>query len=214
MPCAYPTQHSGESGGPEWREKPARLAYTSTMFSVFELQPHPTSRATVEKVEVLIWREDGQFDLDVRLFGSPLRVKFPRWEIPRRRDELWRTTCFEAFIRPRGSEPYFELNLSPSGDWNAYRFDGYRSGMRQANINGRPDPDIWFEAGVRIQDATFDLAGEPELDAGQIWDIGLSAVIEEDDGTKSYWALAHGAGPPDFHNPACFAYSLPPFEYE
>ena len=44
--------------------------------------------------------------------------------------------------------------------------------------------------------------------------IGVSAVIEEVDGTKSYWALAHAPGPPDFHNPACFAHHLPPFEPE
>ena len=41
-------------------------------------------------------------------------------------------------------------------------------------------------------------------------ELGLSAVIEEQDGTKSYWALAHPDGPPDFHDPACFAASLSP----
>jgi hypothetical protein len=39
--------------------------------------------------------------------------------------------------------------------------------------------------------------------------IGLSAVIEEKNGMKSYWALAHPAGKPDFHHPACFAAELP-----
>ncbi len=39
--------------------------------------------------------------------------------------------------------------------------------------------------------------------------LGLSAVIQEVDGTKSYWALAHAPGPPDFHNPDCFIATLP-----
>ena len=65
-----------------------------------------------------------------------------------------------------------------------------------------------------MQDSTFDLSGESELRDSIPWDIGLTAVIEEEDGTKSYWALAHGAGPPDFHNPACFDYCLSPFEPE
>ena len=40
--------------------------------------------------------------------------------------------------------------------------------------------------------------------------MGLCAVIEEKDGTKSYWALAHPPGDkPDFHDPACFALELP-----
>jgi hypothetical protein len=34
--------------------------------------------------------------------------------------------------------------------------------------------------------------------------------LEEQDGTKSYWALAHPPGDkPDFHDPACFAAHLP-----
>lgn len=185
------------------------------MSSIFELVPHPSCRPTVEKVEFLIWREAGEFDLDARLFGSPLRVKLPRTAVtPTRADELWRTTCFEAFIRPRGGEAYFEFNLSPSGDWASYRFDSYRSGMREAKVIGHPDLDVWTHEGIRMQDAMFDTSAEPELDIGKGWDIGLSAIIEEIDGTKSYWALAHPAGPPDFHNPACFAYHLPPFEYE
>ena len=184
------------------------------MASIFQLHPHASCRPTVEKVEFLIWREGGSFDLDVRLFGNPLRVKLPHTDNPARSDELWRTTCFEAFIRPSDNEAYFELNLSPSGDWASYRFDSYRSGMREAKIVGHPDRDVWTEGGVQMQKATFDLSGEPELDISKGWDIGLSAVIEEVDGTKSYWALAHGAGPPDFHNPACFAYHLPPFDPE
>ena len=181
---------------------------------VFELIPHPTSRPTLEKVDVLIWRENDRFDLEVRLFGSPLRVKLPVTEVPRRKDELWRTTCFEAFIRPRGTDAYIELNLSPSGDWAAFRFDSYRSGMRESAITCRPDPDVYVYSGIRFQEASFDLSAEPELDESFAWDIGLSAVIEVIDGTISYWALAHAKGPPDFHNPVCFAHHLPPFEPE
>ena len=29
------------------------------------------------------------------------------------------------------------------------------------------------------------------VEAGKNWELGLSAVLEEKDGTKSYWALAH-----------------------
>ena len=179
----------------------------------FELIPHPASRTALERIQVLIWRDGSTFDLDVRLFGSPLRVRLPTTDRPRRSDRLWETTCFEAFIRPRGTDAYYELNLSPSGDWAAYAFDSYRAGMRNARIDCTPDPDVWLKDGVRMQEATFDLSGEALNNAIE-WDIGLSAVIEEQDGAKSYWALAHGAGPPDFHYRACFAYCLPPFEPE
>jgi hypothetical protein len=39
--------------------------------------------------------------------------------------------------------------------------------------------------------------------------LGLSAVIEEANGRKSYWALAHPPGKPDFHHSDCFVLELP-----
>ncbi len=117
-----------------------------------------------------------------------------------RTDGLWQHTCFEAFIAS-GDGGYAEFNLSPSGQWAAYDFDAYRGGMRD-----RPTlpPLIKFEsdqAAVKLI-ATIDLTGLSGA-------LALSAVIEEADGTKSYWALAHAEGKPDFHHPACFAANLP-----
>ena len=39
--------------------------------------------------------------------------------------------------------------------------------------------------------------------------LAFSAVIEETGGTKSYWALTHPPGKPDFHHPTCFTATLP-----
>ena len=41
---------------------------------------------------------------------------------PTRADELWKTTCFEAFLRPLGEERYREWNFAPSSQWAAYDF--------------------------------------------------------------------------------------------
>jgi hypothetical protein len=59
-----------------------------------------------------------------------------------------------------------------------------------------------LEDGVRI---TLEYASD-------VSQINLCAVIEEIDGTKSYWALAHPPGKPDFHHPDCFALTLPAFD--
>ena len=64
---------------------------------------------------------------------SSVRIPGPR--ASRQVDELWKHTCFEAFIVARGEE-YFELNFSPSTEWAAYDFDGYRAGMRNADVLG------------------------------------------------------------------------------
>jgi hypothetical protein len=46
------------------------------------------------------------------------------------------------------------------------------------------------------------------LPGAAVWRLGLSAVIEETSGRKSYWALAHPKGKPDFHHADCFTLEL------
>jgi hypothetical protein len=124
-----------------------------------------------------------------------------------RADDLWRATCFEMFLRPEGGEVYLEFNFSPSSDWAAYRFDGYRDGRRDLDVTF--DPEIWVSAGDG-RNVSLDIDVDVSSTNAQSCAMALSAVIEEIDGTKSYWALAHAPGPPDFHNPACFTATLPP----
>ena len=54
----------------------------------------------------------------------------------------------------------------------------------------------WWQLGVTVP-----------VDEGP-WQLGLSAVLEEADGAKSWWALAHPAEEPDFHAPDCVAARL------
>jgi hypothetical protein len=128
---------------------------------------------------------------------------------PERTDGLWRHTCFEAFLRSPGAEPYVEINLAPSGQWAAYRFDGYRAGM--APLEALSAPAIEWRAttdGFELT-AALDLSRAPDLPPDGAWRLGLSAVIEEASGRSSYWALAHPPGKADFHHPDGFALDLP-----
>jgi hypothetical protein len=131
------------------------------------------------------------------------RFIIPEAAEPTRADELWRTTCFEAFLRPLGEENYREWNFAPSGQWAAYDFSGYREGMRNAETDSEPY--------IRIEDnfTWWSLGASIAVPADTNWELGLSAVLEQKDGTKSYWALAHPADKPDFHAPGCFAAHLP-----
>ena len=122
-----------------------------------------------------------------------------------RADELWKSTCFELFLKPLGGKGYCELNLSPSERWNAYDFDGYREGMRERPFPREPECTMRQGSSFAIFDAAIPVAGLPAADCA----MGLAAVIEEEGGTLSYWALAHPEGKPDFHAQACFALMLP-----
>jgi hypothetical protein len=126
--------------------------------------------------------------------------RIPPATAPTRADELWKTTCFELFVNSQGGEGYFEFNFSPSTQWAAYSFTGYRDGMADLPIASPLIEPV--EDGTR---AWVDLSGLPRGP----WRASLSAVIEETDGTKSYWALAHPAEKPDFHHPDCFVLELP-----
>jgi hypothetical protein len=166
------------------------------------LKLHPDSRGdAVIAVEVDVMRpRDGALLLSYELTGIIGELRLPPVTTPARGDELWRHSCFEVFIRPVGRSAYFEFNFAPSTQWAAYRFDGYRSGMRATEI-GEPRIEINFAPGQLTLQAALELSALPPGP----WCLGLSAVLEEVNGNTSYWALAHPSGKPDFHHADCFA---------
>lgn len=125
---------------------------------------------------------------------------------PERMDGLWKTTCFEAFVKPEGSAGYCEFNFAPSGAWAAYRFSGYREGMDDLPMASIPALTKTVNESHFVLEALFALA--PEHSSTEVR-LAVTAVIEEANGTKSYWSLAHPHGSPDFHHPDCFTLSLP-----
>ena len=140
------------------------------------------------------------------LSGAIDELLLPTSGASERRDRLWQHTCFEIFIRAASEEPYHEFNFAPSGQWAAYRFQTRRSGMSNMKIAPPSIETTRADESLELL-ATLDVAGLP---VEKVWLVGLSAVIEEKNGCKSYWALAHPPGEPDFHHPACFAFQLPP----
>ncbi|WP_343520446.1 DOMON-like domain-containing protein [Sphingomonas sp.] len=171
-----------------------------------QLTRHPdTPAALVEAVhaELAMTEADGVLLTFYITPGAALAV--PDRTSPGRADGLWQRTCCELFLKPTGGDGYFEFNLSPSGQWAAYAFDGYRAGMRDLDLPVDPHIELERQGAVFVLEATVDLAAIP---AGRRT-LALAAVIEEADGTKSYWALAHPPGKPDFHHPDGFALELP-----
>ena len=172
------------------------------------LFPHGSSPAPDLMGAATAEREGTELLLRFELSGSVGGVMLPEQSAnPARRDELWRETCFEAFVRPSGSEAYHEVNIAPSGDWALYHFTDRRLGMTNPDV---PAPAIELEAtGDRlVLRAGLELAGL--LSPAVPWQLNLTAVLRTRD-ANTYWALAHSPeGLPDFHDPACFVLELPP----
>jgi hypothetical protein len=86
---------------------------------------------------------------------------------------------------------YLEFNLSASGEWAAYRFDGYREGMTNT--------DASVEIAFTIDSQGFTLEAKIDAELPNPAHVGLTAVIEEADGQIRYWATGFAPGKPDFH---------------
>lgn len=148
-----------------------------------------------------------------------LKVRFEltgllkNYEIPAKRqniqrmNNLWNETCLELFFGPEHQENYWELNFSPSGDWNLYSFDSYRKGMKEEarvqnvisqqtkNKNG-----LEFNLEIILNDLSLE---DTSLN------VGAAAVMKARNGEKSYWALKHVADKPDFHRRESFIVTMP-----
>jgi hypothetical protein len=150
----------------------------------------------------------GQLALRYVLAGDTERLRLPPPATPARTDELWRRTCFEAFVADAGGAAYVEVNLAPSTRWAAYGFTSYRAGMRVLEEVAAPHFESERSAERFELCAVIDLAAAG-LAPDASWRLAVSAVIEEASGARSYWALAHPPGQPDFHHPESFVLELP-----
>ena len=164
----------------------------------------PDSAASHIEVEATRQRPDNLL-LTYIVTGRIGDLRLPAAIASARADALWQHTCFEAFLRTSG-DAYHEYNFSPSTQWAAYRFSGYRQGMSIAPEVAPPGIE------TRTTSNHYELRTSLELHslAAATWRLALSAVIEETSGRKSFWALAHPSGKPDFHHADGFTLELPP----
>jgi hypothetical protein len=182
-------------------EQPRIMTCSIQYTAVLARHPRSYSRA-VNGIEARVcWIEAGVLALTYTLEGDIKRISMPQCRPPRRADYLWRHTCFEAFVSVPGKPGYYEFNFAPSGEWAAYRFRRYRDGA-PLDVRELAPKITARSADDRLDlDAAIHLHCLPMLPQNGCLGLGLSAVIEEENGVLSYWALKHPPGKPDFHHP-------------
>lgn len=117
---------------------------------------------------------------------------------PARKDELWRTTCFEFFLAIKNTSQYWEFNISPSGDWNVYVMDAYRQvGMREETRIKRFPFEVQKEADGLSLEMAINL--DPIIAREKPIEVGVASVIQTKNGKETYWALLHPRSEADFH---------------
>jgi hypothetical protein len=166
----------------------------------------PLEAGAVRSLEVRVERiGKGQLRFRYVLDADIGRIRIPERKPPGSANELWKHTCFEAFVTRADETPgavsYLELNFSPSTEWAAYSFSGYREGMAPLAIRSAPE--------IRVEATPSRLRLDAHVDAGALFAgtrvrVALAAVIEAESGNISYWALKHAPAKPDFHHPSGF----------
>lgn len=184
-----------------------------------QLLPHPDSPpGPIQQFEgTAAYGADGALQFSWSLRGDLSRLRIPASAVPRPADqsanELWKHTCFEAFVADPHSSGYLELNFAPSGEWAAYGFRSYRTGMAPLPLK-KPPAARWHRAADKLTlsvDFRMDaLPGPPGPRPPVALRAGLAAVLEDDRGAFTYWALRHPRGQPDFHHAEAFVLNVSP----
>ena len=166
-----------------------------------DLIRHPRSEgAALERVVVALEATDDELVLTYRFVGNLERLRVPTGPLDPER--LWETTCAELFVARPGSDAYVEWNFSPTLQSARFAFSGYRERVEtEAPAGARVA--VTREPGALVLEARGAL-----LEGARPARLGLSAVVEDDAGRLSYWALRHPAGSPDFHHHRGFALEL------
>ncbi len=108
-----------------------------------------------------------------------------------------------ALVLPPCEGQLVIADTATDGLWQSSCFEAFLTEEGQPDYTLAPW-DMTCERGA----ALYILRIEPGIYPDRGSRLALSAVIEELDGTKSYWALRHPPGKPDFHHPDCFQLTL------
>lgn len=118
------------------------------------------------------------------------------------KDELWKKTCFEFFVKKQNQEKYFEFNVNTLGNWNFYKFMKYRSPI-QIEEKIQKIRHSFIPANHSSSNGASKLA--VEIDLNPLFKVGdelefnfCSIVICGE--YITYWSQQHSLEKPDFHD--------------
>ena len=164
----------------------------------FHLQPFTPIPSLDLQIHGNISRDDNNLTINYVFQGDLEKIDIPTpADIPTRKHELWKATCWEFFLGIKDNPRYWEFNLSPTGNWNVYRFDDYRQRRQEETaITSLPftlhHPSDSLELTLELDLDRF-IAPEQNLD------VAITTVVKDIYGAITYWALKHSGEEADFH---------------
>lgn len=124
---------------------------------------------------------------------------------PQRTIGLWNSTCFELFLKNKGSNEYIEFNFSSSHDWNCFKFQNQNDQLREWTQLNKVEITSFRDTNLYHLKVTF---LKPQLPSNfqelERLLYSTTTVIKHSDDSYSYWAIKHTDNKPNFHHPESF----------
>ena len=131
--------------------------------------------------------------------GSLENYIFPKEQLIKRANELWKASCFELFLENSKSEGYYELNFSASLAWNFYYLEYYRAKVQEVELTTEPTIQIRENKnsyGIELILEGYDF---------EIFDsCNLTAILLTEKDKRTFWSIQPMEDIPDFHNRCYF----------
>jgi len=106
---------------------------------------------------LITYRITGELN-EIQLLNQPITHK-------NRSHELWKNTCFEWFLKTNNSSKYWEFNASPTGQWNFYELESYRSHLKECSLIPAPTLQSEFIQEKDKKHSTFSFSIKCTLDS-------------------------------------------------
>ena len=164
--------------------------YTYTLKNHHNRDDTTTIKASIEL-------KNNQLKLEYQIVTDLSQYSLPKQTKQQRVDNLWLDTCFELFIANVNDDRYWEINISPSTEWNIYQFRSYKDDMRESNSLITPIIKRYR------YDNKYYLSFESKVQR-DIWSrelqINLCVILLDIKGVRQFYSIERRKGSPDFHD--------------
>lgn len=167
-------------------------------FTLIPFKTSSTGNIAIPALKGSIIRSGSKLHINFLPDASPGIIWPHQTTSPERRDNLWKSTCFECFIGTSIAPSYIEINASPQGHWQSYHFSHYRKEMT-------PCADVLVKVESSKSDKEHSLILDIEVsNPGFVttdWKVSVCAILCPEESDPIYYANQHLGDQPDFHLP-------------
>ncbi|SFV50560.1 hypothetical protein MNB_SV-12-26 [hydrothermal vent metagenome] len=162
----------------------------------YQLKNHFQEKNKTE-IYATIELQPSRLKIEYEIINNLSSYHFPKETKQQRANELWRDTCFELFIANHSSTEYYELNISPSTQWNAYHFKSYKEEMRETDVFSTPS--IISHQLDKSYNLSFEMAFQEDIFVKKL-SINLAVILLDKEEMRHFYAINRCKESPDFHD--------------